>query len=100
MPQMVAILNGCGGGAAALVSTVEFGRFMHSDAPVDPLGFGATLFGLVIGSLSFWGSLVAFGKLSGFMEKAITSPIQKVLNGAIFLGILVALVWISMGGGG
>jgi NAD(P) transhydrogenase subunit beta len=99
MPQMVALLNGCGGGAAALVSTVEFGRFMHSDAPVDPLGFGATLFGAVIGSLSFWGSLVAFGKLSGFMEKAITSTLQKALNALLFIAIIGSIVWITMGGG-
>jgi len=98
MPQMVALLNGCGGGAAALISVVEFARFMHEGA-VDPLGFGATLFGVVIGSLSFWGSLVAFGKLSGFMEKAITSPLQKALNGALFLGLIATLVWIGMGGG-
>ena len=66
MPQMVALLNGCGGGAAALISTVEFANFMTAKAagqPVDALGFGATMFGGVIGSLSFWGSLVAFAKL-------------------------------------
>ena len=98
MPQMVALLNGCGGGAAALISVVEFARIQHGET-ADALGFGATLFGLVIGSLSFWGSLVAFGKLSGFMEKAITSPLQKALNGALFLAIIATLVWISMGGG-
>jgi NAD(P) transhydrogenase subunit beta len=100
MPQMVALLNGCGGGAAALISTVEFARFIH-EAPeaFDRLGFGATLFGAVIGSLSFWGSLVAFGKLSGFMEKAITSALQKALNAALFIGLIATLVWIAMGGG-
>jgi NAD(P) transhydrogenase subunit beta len=99
MPQMVALLNGCGGGAAALVSTVEFARFRHAAGAVDPLGFGATLFGAVIGSLSFWGSLIAFGKLSGFMEKAINSPLQKALNAALFLGLIGTLAWIAMGGG-
>src|SRR5207249_2286586 len=56
MPQMVALLNGCGGGAAALISTVEFSRFAGERAAggtPDPLSFGATLFGGVIGSLSF-----------------------------------------------
>jgi NAD(P) transhydrogenase subunit beta len=99
MPQMVALLNGCGGGAAALISTVEFMRWAHAGETVDPLGFGATLFGAVIGSLSFWGSLVAFGKLSGFMEKAITSPLQKALNAGLFLGLIATLVWIAIGGG-
>jgi len=102
MPQMVALLNGCGGGAAALISTVEFARFMTERAqglPVDPLGFGATLFGGVIGSLSFWGSLVAFGKLSGFMERAITSAFQKFLTVVVFLTLIATIVWIGMGGG-
>jgi NAD(P) transhydrogenase subunit beta len=102
MPQMVALLNGCGGGAAALISTVEFAKFMNEKAAgqaVDPLGFGATLFGGVIGSLSFWGSLVAFGKLSGFMERAITSTFQKILNAALFLGLIAVIAWIGAGAG-
>jgi NAD(P) transhydrogenase subunit beta len=96
MPQMVALLNGCGGGAAALISTVEFANFMTAKSagqPVDPLGFGATMFGGVIGSLSFWGSLMAFGKLSGFMEKAITSGAQKVLTVVIFLTLIGTVIW-------
>ena len=102
MPQMVALLNGCGGGAAALVSAVEFANFMAEKGngqPVDPLGFGATLFGGVIGSLSFWGSLVAFGKLSGFMEKAITSGAQKALTALLFIALIANIVWIAMGAG-
>jgi NAD(P) transhydrogenase subunit beta len=67
--------------------------------PVDPLGFGATLFGGVIGSLSFWGSLVAFGKLSGFMEKAITSGLQKVLTGLMLVAVIATIVWIGAGAG-
>jgi NAD(P) transhydrogenase subunit beta len=102
MPQMVALLNGCGGGAAALVSAVEFANVMAEKGtgqPVDPLGFGATLFGGVIGSLSFWGSLVAFGKLSGFMEKAITSGAQKALTALLFIALIANIVWIAMGAG-
>ncbi len=98
MPQMVALLNGGGGGAAALVSTVEFGRYVHGES-ADALSYGATLFGAVIGSLSFWGSLIAFGKLSGFVEKAVTSPLQKALNAALLLGLIVTIVWLSMGAG-
>ncbi len=95
MPQMVALLNGCGGGAAALISTVEFvgGK---ADSPV---GFGSTIFGAVIGSLSFWGSLVAFGKLQGFMERAITSTLQKLINFLLLVTLLAIIVWIVMGGG-
>jgi len=95
MPQMVALLNGCGGGAAALISTVEFvgGK---TDSPV---GFGSTIFGAVIGSLSFWGSLVAFGKLQGFMERAITSTLQKLINFFLLVALLAIVAWIIMGGG-
>jgi NAD(P) transhydrogenase subunit beta len=77
MPQMVALLNGCGGGAAALISTVEFVKpYAQGSPPPDPLAFASTIFGAVIGSLSFWGSLIAFAKLQGFLERAITSPAQ------------------------
>ena len=99
MPQMVALLNGCGGGAAALISTVEFANFMAAKSagqPVDPLGFGATMFGGVIGSLSFWGSLMAFAKLSGFMEQAITSAIQKVVTVLVFLALIGTVIWSGM----
>ncbi len=102
MPQMVALLNGCGGGAAALISTVEFATFMAAKSagkPVDPLGFGATMFGGVIGSLSFWGSLMAFAKLSGVMEKAITSAFQKFLTVVVFLAVIGTVVWSGMATG-
>ncbi|MFL6135099.1 MAG: NAD(P)(+) transhydrogenase (Re/Si-specific) subunit beta, partial [Nocardioidaceae bacterium] len=61
MPEMVALFNGVGGGAVALIAWVEFrsGTFA-----AEPLYFDvASLFSAVIGSVSFWGSLIAFGKL-------------------------------------
>jgi NAD(P) transhydrogenase subunit beta len=96
MPQMVALLNGCGGGAAALISTVEFANFAAGRSGGNALAFGATLFGGVIGSLSFWGSLVAFGKLSGIMERAMTSAFQKIFTGLVFLGLIAVIVWIGV----
>ena len=57
MPQMVAILNGCGGGSAALISTAEFLHLSTARAGAD------TMFGTIIGSISFSGSVVAFAKL-------------------------------------
>jgi NAD(P) transhydrogenase subunit beta len=100
MPQMVALLNGFGGGSAALISTAEF---LHSAATGEHPGLTAsvsTMFGCVIGSLSFAGSMVAFGKLQGLIsERAITSGIQKVINALLFVGILVTIVIIATGGG-
>jgi H+-translocating NAD(P) transhydrogenase subunit beta len=62
MPQMVALFNGVGGGAVALVSWVEF-RDSHGYAAVPAYVMIASLFAAIVGSLSFWGSLIAFGKL-------------------------------------
>ncbi len=96
MPQMVALLNGCGGGAAALISTVEFVGGKAS----DPVGFGSTIFGCIIGSISFSGSVVAFGKLQGIIsERAITSTFQKIFNALVFVGLIANIVWIASGGG-
>jgi H+-translocating NAD(P) transhydrogenase subunit beta len=62
MPQMVALFNGVGGGAVALVSWVEF-RDSHGYAGVQAYVTIASLFAAIVGSLSFWGSVIAFGKL-------------------------------------
>jgi NAD(P) transhydrogenase subunit beta len=60
------------------------------------LPLGSTIFGCIIGSISFSGSVIAFGKLQGIIsERAITSTIQKIINVLIFLGILGLIVWIA-----
>src|SRR4051812_35264634 len=60
MPQMVALFNGVGGGAVALIAWVEF-RSSGGDLPLETLI--PILFAAIIGSVSFWGSNIAFGKL-------------------------------------
>jgi NAD(P) transhydrogenase subunit beta len=62
MPQMVALFNGVGGGAVALIAWSEF-RTTAAFAGEPLYVVVASLFGAVVGSVSFWGSLVAFGKL-------------------------------------
>jgi NAD(P) transhydrogenase subunit beta len=95
MPQMVAILNGCGGGSAALISTAEFLHRSQGRAGAD------TMFGCIIGSISFSGSVVAFAKLQGLVsEKAINSPVQKAVNFALFLGLLGLVGMLGFSGGG
>ncbi len=100
MPQMVALLNGLGGGAAALVSAVEF--LGQGGAPGRPdLLFQTTsvLAGTVIGSVSFSGSLVAFGKLQGLIEeKAVVLPAQKLVHGGLALAAVVLAVWLLADG--
>ena len=95
MPQMVAILNGCGGGSAALISTAEFLHTSHARAGAD------TMLGCIIGSISFSGSVVAFAKLQGLVsEKAINSPVQKAVNALLFAGLLGLVGMLAFSGGG
>jgi len=95
MPQMVAIFNGVGGGAVALIAWVEFRHgFVPTTHPFASGGFPLRveifeLFGAIIGSVSFWGSTVAFGKLQEILPgRPIKLPGQGLLN----LGLLTITV--------
>jgi NAD(P) transhydrogenase subunit beta len=81
MPQMVAIYNGMGGGAAAAIAAVEFSRGGHHDLATTTL----TVIGALIGAVSFTGSCVAFAKLQGIMKKAFRLPAQNAVNVALAL---------------
>jgi H+-translocating NAD(P) transhydrogenase subunit beta len=96
MPQMVAIFNGMGGGAAALVSTLEFLR-LSSVHHLAPAGQSATIvLGTAIGSVSFAGSIVAFSKLQELISGgAFHYPFQRTVNAIIVLGILALGVYVS-----
>ena len=88
MPQMVAAFNGLGGGAAALVGSLDFlGRISHHEE-IRTFNMVAILFATLIGSLSFSGSIIAFLKLEGKFEKPHTFPGQNFLNGLVLLVIL------------
>ena len=105
MPQMVAMFNGLGGGAAALVASLEFlkGAQPMKLAGIELPGLhdaGAAitipmLFATLIGSLSFSGSIIAYLKLEGKCEKPMTFPGQNYLNGLIGLVILGLCGWLT-----
>jgi NAD(P) transhydrogenase subunit beta len=91
MPQMVALFNGVGGGAVALLAWVDFrnsGGFAHTPTYVTVF----SLFAGIVGSVSFWGSNIAFGKLQEILPgRPITlGRAQQFVNGALFL-LAVAL---------
>src|SRR5205085_11745400 len=91
MPQMVALFNGVGGGAAALVALADF----HNAAPEAgrlPVSISVSIIlSALIGSISFAGSMVAFGKLQEIVSgRPIVYPGQRVGN-LLLLGGLVAL---------
>ncbi|MGQ0608130.1 MAG: NAD(P)(+) transhydrogenase (Re/Si-specific) subunit beta [Chloroflexota bacterium] len=96
MPQMVAIFNGAGGGAAAVVAVAEFLEFADHGTGLLPLPFViATLLGAVIGSVALTGSIVAFGKLQGIVTaRPYMLPGQQIITGAIFLALLAIGVYI------
>ncbi|HFD80112.1 MAG TPA: NAD(P)(+) transhydrogenase (Re/Si-specific) subunit beta [Gammaproteobacteria bacterium] len=85
MPQMIAIYNGMGGGAAAAIAAVELlgGEFHSRTFQV------LAVVGALIGSVAFSGSMVAFAKLQGLMKKSFVFPGQQIFNLLIFGGALV-----------
>src|ERR1017187_5645579 len=95
MPQMVAMFNGLGGGAAALVASLEFLRRAHGTEDVAAAVTIPMLFATLIGSLSFSGSIIAYLKLEGKFEKPHTFPGQNFLNGLILLVILGLCGWLT-----
>jgi NAD(P) transhydrogenase subunit beta len=90
MPQMVAIFNGAGGGAAALVAAGELLKvYGAGNVPTPDVAFTSVL-SAVIGALSFAGSIIAFLKLQELMTgRPITYPGQQVVNGLVLLAICV-----------
>jgi H+-translocating NAD(P) transhydrogenase subunit beta len=89
MPQMVALFNGVGGGAAALIALAELHRILPPPgAPKEDISIAIVLSAL-IGAISFAGSMVAFAKLQELIQgRPITYPGQQFVNGALFLSAL------------
>jgi H+-translocating NAD(P) transhydrogenase subunit beta len=104
MPQLVAFFNGVGGGTVALIALAEFietsgfSAFQHGESPTVHIVV-ASLFAAIIGSISFWGSIIAFGKLQEIISGA---PIglgkaQQAVNLLLLAAAVTAAVVIGMG---
>jgi len=98
MPQMVALFNGVGGGAAALISLAEF----HNTAPAPGHLHGdisvSIILSALIGSISFAGSMVAFAKLQELIQgRPIVYPGQQLVNGAVLAAVLACGIAIVAG---
>lgn len=99
MPQMVAIFNGFGGGASLLVATAEFYRLITGMEAIA--GFTMTAIGLsiIIGGITFTGSIVAFAKLQGIMRGApILFKGQQIVNSILLIGTVTLTVLAVMVG--
>ncbi len=104
MPQMVGLLNGFGGGASILVALSEYFK-KNPNYPVDTgLPFNlpvdqavAIILSILIGGVTFTGSLIAFGKLQGLVTgKVVKYPLQHSMNALLFLGVLGAGAYVVM----
>ncbi|NUM32132.1 MAG: NAD(P)(+) transhydrogenase (Re/Si-specific) subunit beta [Bacteroidetes bacterium] len=97
MPEMVSLFNGMGGACAMLISVVEFNHLLH-EYSFNSLPQGQVIIimlGLIIGSISFIGSIVAWGKLSGKIGD-LTLKIQQLINIGLLTIILALAVYISI----
>jgi NAD(P) transhydrogenase subunit beta len=107
MPQLVALFNGVGGGTVALIAWAEFietdgfSVFKPDQSPTVALVIGS-LFAAIIGSVSFWGSLVAFLKLQELLNKNVerklvaSAKLFQASNVVLLLGAVAAAVFIGV----
>lgn len=91
MPELVSLFNGMGGASAALIGLIEFAHYTgHKLSIITILG------GVIIGSISFSGSMIAWGKLNGTFKKPIRLPKYNLINNLLILGTLLFaffIVW-------
>ncbi|WP_298369096.1 NAD(P)(+) transhydrogenase (Re/Si-specific) subunit beta [uncultured Lutibacter sp.] len=83
MPELVSLFNGMGGASAALIGLIEFHHYIG-----DQLSILTIIAGMIIGSISFSGSMIAWAKLNGTMNKPIRLPKYNILNNVFLIGIL------------
>lgn len=91
MPQMVALYNGMGGGAAAAIALVEL--YSHEAFAAGQAVLLMALVGALIGGVSFAGSLVAWAKLEGKLDKAFRIPYQQYVNIGLIAFIVLIGIW-------
>jgi H+-translocating NAD(P) transhydrogenase subunit beta len=92
MPQMVSLFNGMGGACAMLIGLIEFPHFLGTG---ETTGLLTVLGSMVIGGVSFAGSIIAWAKLNGNMKKEIRLPNYNILNTGVLIitvGMVIALV--------
>jgi NAD(P) transhydrogenase subunit beta len=97
MPQMVALYNGMGGGAAAAIAAVEL---LRTSAVHETVPLVVTIIGALIGAISLAGSLIAWAKLDGKINGTWRIKGQQAFNGTVFLATLAVGLYIVFGAHG
>ena len=93
MPELVSLFNGMGGACAGLIGLTEFHHNLDS-----PTNIAIILAGMVIGSVSFSGSMIAWAKLNGTMKKSIRLPKYNILNTLLLIGLFGYGAWMVYSG--
>ncbi|MFN8142983.1 MAG: NAD(P)(+) transhydrogenase (Re/Si-specific) subunit beta [Bacteroidia bacterium] len=93
MPELVSLFNGMGGACAALISLLEF----HHNVG-QPGRVGIIMAGMIIGSVSFSGSIIAFMKLNGTLKKSIRLPHYNMINTVLMFVTIAAGVFLTVSG--
>jgi NAD(P) transhydrogenase subunit beta len=98
MPQMVALFNGVGGGAAALIALAEFHNIAPDPGTLQKDISASLVLSALIGSISFAGSMVAFAKLQELIGgRPIVYPLQQATNALLFAAVVAAAIAIVAG---
>ncbi len=95
MPELVSMFNGMGGACAALIGLMEFHHYVGDTAKI-----GTIIAGMIIGSVSFSGSIIAYLKLNGTMKNPIRLPNYNIINTIMMLVVIGFGVWITASGSG
>lgn len=95
MPQMVGLLNGFGGGASTLVAFAEYDRIFLGDGNFEIATTTTIVLSILIGAVTFTGSLIAFGKLQGLVTgRVVKYPLQHPLNALLLLAVFAAGIFV------
>lgn len=96
MPQLVAVFNGFGGGASALVASAELVRQAGME-PGIAAGIAAGV-GILVGTVTFSGSVIAYGKLQGIVtQRPVLFPLQRVISFILFAGLVAGVILMAVG---
>ena len=93
MPELVSMFNGMGGASAALIGLIEFGHYTGNSLSIMTI-----LGGIIIGSVSFSGSMIAWAKLNGTLRKPLRLPKYNVLNNLFLLTLFAFAAYIVWSG--
>jgi NAD(P) transhydrogenase subunit beta len=89
MPELVSMFNGMGGACAALIGLMEYQHYLGETGALS-----AIIAGMVIGSVSFSGSVIAYLKLNGTMKKPLRLPQYNILNTVVMISVVAFGAWV------